>query len=159
MAAGLSAVAAHPNLSHALQGPHDSSISAHLPLLFGFGFISSFVCGILNFGEAITFTMLWNFARYMSWLDADVTFQKGVVFSQVGGLSFCAAVTRMSQVRLTRLFNADIDQVLALFTVVPVIFAGWREVLCVVGYSCLMLAVLTHVRMPLLLHFRLVCFK
>jgi hypothetical protein len=78
---GASAALAQSHLSHVLRGPHDSSIPLYLPLLFGF--LSSFICGVLNFGEAMTFTLLWNFARYMSWLDADVTFQKGVIFSQV----------------------------------------------------------------------------
>ena len=71
----------HPHLSHALQGDHDSSIPLHLPLLFGF--FASFICGVLNFGEAMTFTLLWNFARYLGWLAADVTYAKGVIYSQV----------------------------------------------------------------------------
>ena len=51
------------------------------PVLFGF--LGSFVCGVLNFGEAMTFMLLWNFARYIGWLGSDVTFAKGVVYSQV----------------------------------------------------------------------------
>ncbi len=81
MAFRLSSESPHHHLSHALQGQHDTSIPVHLPLLFGF--LSSFVCGVLNFGESMTFTLLWNFARFMNWLDTDVTFQKGVVYSQV----------------------------------------------------------------------------
>jgi hypothetical protein len=77
----INSAASHHALSSALQGQHDSSIPMQLPLLFGF--LGSFICGVLNFGEALTFMLLWNFARYMSWLGSDVTFAKGVVYSQV----------------------------------------------------------------------------
>ncbi len=40
----------------------------------------------------------------------------------------------------------DMVQVLAAFALVPLLVAGWREVISVVGYSCIMLTVLTHVR-------------
>ena len=77
----INSAASHHALSPALQGAHDSSIPMQLPLLFGF--LGSFICGVLNFGEALTFMLLWNFARYMSWLGSDVTFAKGVIYSQV----------------------------------------------------------------------------
>jgi hypothetical protein len=48
-----------------------------------FGFLGSFICGVLNFGEATTFTLLWNLARFMGLLGPDVTFAKGVIYSQV----------------------------------------------------------------------------
>ena len=57
----ISSAAAHPHLSHALQGDHDSSIPFLLPLIFSFS--SGFVCGVLNFGEAISFALQWNLAR------------------------------------------------------------------------------------------------
>ena len=81
MAISSAAAHHHRHLSPALQGDHDSSIPLHLPLIFGF--VASFTCGVLNFGEAMTFTLLWNFARYLGWLASDVTYAKGVVYSQV----------------------------------------------------------------------------
>jgi hypothetical protein len=77
----ISSEASHHNLSPALQGDHDNSIAMYMPLMFGF--IGSFICGVLNFGEATTFTLLWNFARFLGWLGPDVTFAKGVIYSQV----------------------------------------------------------------------------
>ena len=77
----ISSEAALHHLSPALQGNHDSTIALYFPVLFGF--LGSFVCGVLNFGEAMTFMLLWNFARYVGWLGSDVTFAKGVVYSQV----------------------------------------------------------------------------
>jgi hypothetical protein len=78
------AIDAAPVLRHqstALQMDHDESIPVYLPLLFGF--FASFICGVLNFGDAMTYTLLWNFARYMAWLGPHATFAKGVVYSQV----------------------------------------------------------------------------
>ena len=77
---GTSSAAAHPHLSHALQGDHDSSIPFLLPLIFAFN--SGFICGVLNFGEAISFSLQWNLARYFGWLGAGTTFAKGVLFTQ-----------------------------------------------------------------------------
>ena len=77
----ISSAASHHHLSPALQGQHDSSIPMQLPFMFGF--LGSFICGVLNFGESLTFMLLWNFARSMSWLGSDVTFAKGVIYSQV----------------------------------------------------------------------------
>jgi hypothetical protein len=76
-----SATEHHLHLSPDLHGNHDSSIPLYLVLTFGF--CASFICGVLNFGESMTFTLLWNFARYMSWLGPDVTYAKGVIYSQV----------------------------------------------------------------------------
>lgn len=140
MSLEIGSTTAHPHLSHVLQGPHDSSIPLYLPLLFGF--LASFNCGILNFGEATTFTLLWNFARYISWLDEDVTFQKGVILSQVMHLaSVC-----QHRCCLCRIPASNILQVLSVFAQVPLLLVGWREFLYVAGYTCIMLGILNHVR-------------
>jgi hypothetical protein len=137
----LSSSVAHAHLSHVLQGPHDSSIPLYLPLLFGF--LSSFICGVLNFGEAMTFTLLWNFARYMSWLEKDVTFQKGVIFSQVMRLRS----NRFDILMFVVFPHQHCVQVLSVFAQVPLLVVGWREFLYVAGYSSILLAVLNHVRL------------
>jgi hypothetical protein len=85
MAISSAAAHHHGHFSPALQGDHDSSIPLHHPLLFGF--IASFTCGVLNFGEAMTFSLLWNLARYLGLLGSNVTYAKVVVYSQVMQLS------------------------------------------------------------------------
>ena len=72
---------AQPHISSALQGHHDSGIPSFLPLMFAFN--SGFICGVLNFGEAISFSLQWNVARYLGLLGPDTTFAKGVMLSQV----------------------------------------------------------------------------
>jgi hypothetical protein len=85
-----------------------------------FGFLASFNCGILNFGEATTFALLWNFARYISWLDEDVTFQKGVLLSQVMQLaSMCE-----HRCCLSRIPASNFLQVLSVFAQVPLHFCA-----------------------------------
>jgi hypothetical protein len=77
----ISSAYTHPHLSDDLQGDHDSSIPLLLPMIFAFN--SGFICGVLNFGQAITFSLQWNFARFFGWLGPGTTFAKGVLFSQV----------------------------------------------------------------------------
>ena len=77
----ISSANTHPHLSNDLHGNHDSSIPFLLLMIFAFN--SGFTCGVLNFGQAISFSLQWNFARYFGWLGPGTTFAKGVLFSQV----------------------------------------------------------------------------
>jgi hypothetical protein len=94
----------------------DSSGSFALLLLIGS--MASFICGLLNFGQGMSFAVLWNAARCMKLLDSNASFSKGIAYGQI--LSF--------------------------FALIPVVIAGWREVLKLIGYSSIMLALMNHVR-------------
>ncbi len=96
----------------------DSDIDSSLVLLLLIGSMASFICGLLNFGQGMSFAVLWNAARCVKLLDSDASFSKGIVYGQI--LSF--------------------------FALIPVLIAGWREVLKLIGYSSIMLALMNHVR-------------
>ncbi len=72
---------AQPHISSALQGHHDSGIPSFIPLIFAFN--SGFICGVINIGESVSFSLQWNVARYLGLLGPDTTFAKGVMLSQV----------------------------------------------------------------------------
>ena len=104
-----------PNRSLALQS--ETSINNPLHLVLLIGSIASFVCGLLNFGQGMTFAVLWNLARYLDLLESNETFSQGVVYGQIFGF----------------------------FALIPVVIAGWREVFLLIGYSSIMLAVMNYV--------------
>jgi hypothetical protein len=111
-------VSAYPALSHALQGETSINSDVPLTLVLSIGSIASFVCGLLNFGQGMTFAVLWNLARFSGFLEPNESFSKGIVYGQIFG--FCALI--------------------------PVAIAGWREVLLLIGYSSIMLAIMNCVR-------------
>jgi len=163
---GTSSAAAHPHLSHALQGDHDSSIPYILPLIFAF--VSGFVNGVLNFGEAISFSLQWNLARYFGWLGAGTTFAKGVMFTQARALLcplcnvqnpfanlvldacwrgcqlMCAQCRRTLRMLLFR--HSPLEQLLCVASAIPLYISGWREILHMLGYSFVAMLIVNHVR-------------
>ena len=70
-----------PHLSNALKVDHDSSTPPYVPCLLAF--LASFIGGLLSFGEATAFNLMWNLVRRLGWLGQNVSFAKGVVYSMV----------------------------------------------------------------------------
>jgi hypothetical protein len=114
-------VSAYPALSHALQSETSVNSNTPLPLVLFIGSIASFVCGLLNFGQGMTFAVLWNLARFLGFLESSASFSKGIVYGQIFG--FCALI--------------------------PVVIVGWKEVFLLIGYSSIMLAIMNCVRLDL----------
>jgi len=121
--------AEYPHLSPAILRDNDINNPPILVLLIGL--ISSFICGVLNFGQGMTFAVLWNLSKRLNLLDYTTSFSKGIMYGQI--LSF--------------------------FALIPVLTVGWREVITLIGYSSIMLGLMNYVREELLRHDEsLICF-
>ena len=152
----ISSAAAHPHLSHALQGDHDSSIPVLLPLIFAFN--SGFICGVLNFGEAISFSLQWNLARYFGWLGAGTTFAKGVLFTQARAFLQAHLFPKLVSSLLCSdralclflLHNSRLEQLLCVSSTIPLYISGWREIIYMLCYSFVVMLIVNHVRQLLL---------
>jgi hypothetical protein len=62
-----------------IHGDSDIDSSGSLVLLLLIGSMASFICGLLNFGQGMSFAVLWNAARCVKLLDSDASFSKGIV--------------------------------------------------------------------------------
>jgi len=122
--------AEYPHLSPATQRDNDINYPPILVLLIGL--ISSFICGVLNFGQGMTFAVLWNLSKRLNLLDYNTSFSKGIMYGQI----------------------------LSLFALIPVLAVGWREVFKLIGYSSIMLGIMNYVREEFLRHgeFCFLCF-
>jgi hypothetical protein len=122
--------AEYPHLSPATLRDNDINYPPILVLLIGL--ISSFICGVLNFGQGMAFAVLWNMSKRLNLLDYNTSFSKGIMYGQI----------------------------LSLFALIPVLAVGWREVFKLIGYSSIMLGIMNYVREEFLRHgeFCLLCF-
>ena len=122
------------------------------------GFNSGFIYGVLNFGEAISFSLQWHLARYFGWLGAGTTFAKGVLFTQARAFMqahlFPKPVSSLlcsdRALCLFLLHNSRLEQLLCVSSAIPLYISGWREIIYMLCYSFVVMLVMNHVRHLLL---------